>query len=199
MNIQLNDINLVRKWADQMGGVFSLSDLKNLLDEKKTLRLQNRVKSLIKNNALVRFKREFYITEACKPPILAQRIDPESYISLGTALAHYLLIGSVPAKTIYSVRPGRTRTFSGQFGSLVYLGITPDLLFGYQYENGIRYATAEKAYLDTLYYYQKGHRFSFNVFTDINIESLNRATINTWLKKYRNPKFVTFVKGVLSA
>jgi hypothetical protein len=109
-----------------------------------------------------------------------------------------LLIGSIPAKTVYAVKKGRNRAFYSPAGNLVYCGIAANLLFGYEYENGRRYASAEKAFLDTLYFYQKGFHFSFNIFEDINITNLDTAKTRFLLKKYKNPKFITFVKGVIS-
>jgi hypothetical protein len=182
-----------------MDGVFSFSDLKNVFNEKTPLLLHRRIYALISVGVLTRFKRGFYCTENFNLETLSQRLYPDSCISLGTVLAHRLLIGSIPAKTVYAVKTGRNRAFYSSKGNLIYCGITPHLLFGYEYENGRRYATAEKAFLDTLYFYQKGFNFSFNIFEDINITNLDTAKTRFLLKKYKNPKFITFVKGVISA
>jgi hypothetical protein len=198
MNKNLNDYRLIEKWAASMDGVFSFSDLKNVFNEKTPLLLHRRVRALVSIGALTRFKRGVYCTENFNLEALSQRLYPDSCISLGTVLARRLLIGSVPAKTVYAVKTGRNRAFYSHLGNLVYCGIAPYLMFGYEYENGRRYATAEKAFLDTLYFYQKGHTFSFNIFEDINITDLNTAEIRLLLKKYKNPKFITFVKGVIS-
>ena len=198
MNNRVGDYRLIEKWSSPMGGVFSLSDLKNLFNEKTPLLLHRRVRALVILGVLARFKREFYVTEKFNLETLSQRLYPDSYISLGTVLARHLLIGSIPAKTIYAVKTGRNRIFSSTVGNLVYCGIAPHLMFAFAYENGIRYATAEKAFLDTLYFYQKGFRFSFNIFEDIDVSPLDMKKIRGLLKRYRNPKFVTFVKGVLS-
>ena len=181
-----------------MGGVFSLSDLKNLLNETNPLVLHRRINTLLRNKVLLRFKRGFYLAQTYNLEVLSQRIYPDSYISLGNVLARHLVIGSIPAKNVYAVKTGRNRTFSSAFGSLVYCGIAPQLVFDYEYENGVRYATAEKAFLDTLYFYQKGFRFSFNIEEDIDTSSFDRVKIDTMLKKYKNPKFISFVKGRLS-
>ncbi len=193
-----SDINLINTWARSMGGVFSLGDLRNLLNENGDIQLYRRINALIESAVLLRFKREFYMIPDCTTEILSQRIYSDSYISLGSALAKHLMIGSIPSKTLYSVKRGRNRTFTADFGSLVFVGTNPDQLFGFEYHDAIRYATPEKAFLDTLYYHQKGQQFSFDIYTDINVSALNTGTIETWLKKYNNPKFVTFVKGVIS-
>jgi hypothetical protein len=198
MNSNLNDYRLVENWAASMDGVFSFSDLKNIFNEKTPLLLHRRVHALVSAGALTRFKRGFYCTEDFNLETLSQRLYPDSCISLGTVLARRLLISSIPAKTVYAVKTGRNRTFYSPLGNLVYCGITPHLMCGFEYENGRRYAMAEKAFLDTLYFYQKGLKFSFNIFEDINITGLNTAEIMSLLKKYKNPKFITFVKGVIS-
>jgi hypothetical protein len=198
MNKRVNDYRLIEKWSPSMGGVFSLSDLKNVFDEKTPLLLHRRVRALVSIGTLIRFKREFYVTEDFKLEMLSQRLYPDSYISLGTVLARRMLIGSIPAKTVYAVKTGRKRTFNSPVGNLVYCGIAPHLIFGCEYENGLRYATAEKAFLDTLYFYLKGFHFSFNLFEDIAISLLDMRKVRDLLKRYKNPKFITFVKGVLS-
>jgi hypothetical protein len=199
MKNNLIDYRLIEKWAASMDGVFSLRDLENVLNEKTPLLLHRRVQALAAAGALTRFKRGFYCTENFNLETLSQRLYPDSYISLGTVLARRLLIGSIPASTVYAVKTGRNRTFYSSKGNLVYCGIAPHLMFGCEYENGRRYATAEKAFLDTLYFYQKGFTFSFNIFEDINSTGLDMAKTRLLLKKYKNPKFIIFVKGVLSA
>jgi hypothetical protein len=69
--------------------------------------------------------------------------------------------------------------------------------FGTEIKNGIRYADPEKAFLDTLYLYQKGRRFPFNIYTDMNLDGLKASRIRNYLARYRNPKFISFVKGIL--
>jgi hypothetical protein len=197
MNKGLKDYQLIEKWSASVDGVFSLSDLKNVFNEKTPLLLHRRVHALESAGALTRFKRGFYYAENFNLETLSQRLYPDSCISLGTVLARSLLIGSIPAKTVYAVKTGRNRTFYSPAGNLVYCGIAPNLLFSYEYENGRRYASAEKAFLDTLYFYQKGFHFSFNIFEDINFSALDTAKIRSFLKKYKNPKFITFAEGVI--
>jgi len=180
-----------------MGGVFSIGDLQNLFNENNPVLLNRRIRSLIQEQILQRFKREFYITEQCNMEILSQRIYEDSYISLGSACARHFLIGSVPSKTVYAVKSGKNRIFQSAIGTILFCGIAKHLLFGFEYENGIRYADAEKAVLDVLYFHTKGFRFSFNIFTDIAFSQLSREKITAYLKKYKNPKYVSYVKGVL--
>jgi hypothetical protein len=195
---RLDDYRLIQKLAPQNGGVFSLSDLKSLFNESHPVPLYRRINALCRVSALMRFRRQFYVAEDFNPEVLTQRIVPEAYISFGNALARHLLIGSVPSKTVSAVKTGRNRIFRGAWGTIAFFGIAPELMFGFTLENGVRYATPEKAFLDTLYFYQKGRIFSFNVYSDIDFSRLDKKLVLRWLKKYRNPKFVSFVKGVIT-
>jgi hypothetical protein len=198
MNNIVNDYRLIEKWAPKNGGVFSIGDLKSLFNEDNPGLLYRRINALCRDSVLTRFRRQFYLSESFNPEILALRIVPGSYISFGNVLSRHLLIGSIPAKTVYAVKTGRNRLFRGAWGAISFFGLAPRLMFGYTYENGIPYASAEKAFLDTLYFYQKGRRFSFDVYSDIDLSRLNKKQIRLWLVRYRNPKFVSFVKGVIS-
>ena len=133
---------------------------------------------------------------------LSQRICPDSAISFGSALAKEMLIGSIPQKTVYAVKIGKTRIYKSPLGQIVHFGFAAagkELWFGYEMaKNGIRYADMEKAFLDTLYFYQKGRKFSFNIYSDIQVDRLNPKKLQKYLMKYKNPKFRTFVQGVLN-
>ena len=180
-----------------MGGVYSQSDLKNLLNETNPLSLFRRIKPLEQEGVLRRFIRGYYVARSFDPYILCRRIYPNAYISLTTVLAQKLMIGQVPSKTVYAVKTGKKRVFSAVGYTIIYFGIAPCLLFGYDEKNGIKTATPEKAFLDTLYFHQKGVRFTFDIYQDLDISKLNRRTIISMLKRYKNPRFVNFVKGYL--
>ncbi len=191
------DIKFLQKFDSAMNGVFSINDLRNLLNEPNDVLLHRRIKSLERSGFLSRFKQGFYTTDYFNPLALACRIYPDAYISLGTVLAENLIIGSIPAKTVYAVRPGRNKEFTNRDLTLLYLSIQPELIFGTERINGITKALPEKAFLDTLYFYQKGLPLSFNIYEDIETSKLDSTKILLWLERYKNPKFRTFVKGIL--
>lgn len=64
-------------------------------------------------------------------------------------------------------------------------------------ENGVRIATAEKAVLDTLYFYQHKKTFYFNVFQDINFSTLSKEIMDSYLEHYANPRFKAFVRNTV--
>jgi hypothetical protein len=43
----------------------------------------------------------------------------------------------------------------------------------------------------------RGRRYPFDVFSDIDPARLDRQRLETYLKRYRNPRFVAFARGVL--
>lgn len=181
-----------------MGGVFSKADLVNLFNESNPVVLNRRVGRLEKSHALSRFIRGYYTAGDFDVQVLSARLNKNSYISLGTVLAQELIIGSVPARTLYAVKTGRSKFYRKGGFSLQYLGIAPHLFFGFENKDGVNIATPEKAFLDALYFYQKGQKFSFNIYTDMTLSRLDRRKIAAYLKKYKNPRFVNFVTGFLN-
>jgi len=197
MNALLKDVGLINKYDTMMNGVFSTGDLLRLFGQNTPVLLYRRIRILEEAGILTRFSRGFYVTANFSSEVLCGRINPESYISLGTILAKALLIGSQPVKAVYAVKTGRNREYRGAGLTLVYMGISQKLFFGYTVENGIRFARAEKALLDTLFFHLLGYSFSFNIYEDVDITRLDRNLILKWLKQYRNPRFISFVKGYL--
>jgi hypothetical protein len=193
----LSYYKLIQKNAPLMGGVFSINDLRNLFNQTSDVLLHREIQNLEKERILRRFRQGFYVAEQFNPELLACRIYPDSYISCGTVLAKNLIIGSIPSKTIYAVKAGRNKEFTGFGLRIHYFGIKSELIFDITIENGIRYASAEKAFVDTLYFYQKGERISFDPFSDVNIAMLNKENIAAILEHYRNQHFVSFVKGII--
>ena len=198
MKNALKDAALISKYAMPMSGVFSVGDLKRLFGESSAGMLHRRIRRLEDGGIISRFMRGMYVTNGFSGVHLAARIIEKSYISMGTVLAREMMTGSVPAKTIYAVRIGKSRVFRGKGLTIEYLGIAADLFFGYRLEQGIRFARPEKALLDVLYFHLHGSAFSFDVYHDIDISRIDYALIESWLVKYRNQRFISFVRGYLS-
>jgi len=182
-----------------MGGVFSNRDLSNLFNEINPVSLNRRIKRLKQSDVMDRFIRGYYTADDIDINTLSARINPESYISLSSVLAQEMLIGSIPVRTVYAIKTGKNRIYRNKNITLHYLGIAPHLFFGYKSKNGVNSATPEKALLDTLYFYQKGMRFSFNIFTDIDIARVDKTLVMEYLKQYKNPRFISFVKGYMNS
>jgi len=198
MNSPTSDYRLLERYASPMGGVFSTSDLRSLFDEGRNVYLKRRIDRLAQEGLLTRFCRGFFTTPAFDHAVLAMRLNPQSYVSLGSALARELMIGSVPARALYCVKTGSARAYSSPALTVTFLAIAPHLYFGFRTINAVQFALPEKALLDTLYFHLRGHTFSFDIFSDIDISRLDTAALADFLSHYRNPRFVQFVKGYLN-
>ena len=196
-NIVYNQ-SLILKLAPQHRGVFSIQDLKNILSCADSVTLYRAIRSLEEHKILKNFVRGFYVTSQFDLHALSQRLCEKSYISFGNILAKELLIGSVPQYSVYAVKIGKNRRYKNPAGEVIHLGVAPQYFFGFTVNDGVAFADKEKAFLDTLYFYQKGFKFSFNVYQDIHVNLLDRQKTEKYLENYRNPKFVQFVKGVLN-
>ena len=186
------------KHNSAMQGVYTIADLRNLFMPSSKVELYRRIQGLLDNHVLYRFCNTIYVTEDFSLEAVSCRINPQSYISCGNVLSRHLLIGVRPQKAVTAIKVGRSREYGGELGTVVHLGIASHLMFGYDFQEGIRRADMEKAYLDTLYFHQKGHRFSFDVLTDIDAPRLDRSRVLDYLNHYRNPRFKRFVENCLA-
>lgn len=189
----------ISRMAPDLRGVFSLSDLRNLFGITSRDAFYRRLKQLEQGGILSRFSKKFYVTPDFDPMVLSQRICVESYISFGNILAKNLLIGSVPKYRLLSVKTGPSRIYDNGTYRIEQLRITKSLFFGYENVEGINMAVPEKAVLDTLYFYKRGRKFSFDIYSDIDYASLDKVTLASFLKRYKNPKFVKFAEGITNA
>jgi hypothetical protein len=195
MKIDYRDYKLLNKFKDDMRGVFTLSDIKNLFQIFNGQMFYRKLKELERAGVIKRFIKGIYISENFDMQTLSQKICPDSYISFENVLAKNMIIGTVPQNYLKAVKIGKKRIYKKSNLSIVHVGITPNLYFGFETVKGINLAVKEKAFLDTLYYYQKGMKFYFDIYSDMNIQLLDNKIVNKFLKKYENPKFTKFVEG----
>lgn len=201
-------INLIQTLGIQQRGVLTTRDLEILFKTSNRQLLKNRILPFLEKEVLIRFSRGYYIAPKILPKIeilaaLSQRIRPNSIISLGTILSKNRIIGTDPANTIYAVKIGTTRRYENdKFGTIIHFGfgkISDRSMydFGYTLENGIRYADPERALLDTLYFYQRGNKFFFNIYEDIDVSTINKTKYFKYLKKYSNSRFQAFARSFI--
>ncbi|MBK8979848.1 MAG: hypothetical protein IPM29_28455 [Planctomycetes bacterium] len=192
------DLRLVQRAARAQRGVFTKADLQVLLGEKHPAAFARRVDALARAGGLQRFCRGFYVAEEFDLPTLSQRIEPASTVSFGTVLVRALLIGTRPDRQVIATKPGgRSRSYTGLGVEVVHLRVAAHLDFGYRVERGVRFAEPEKAVLDVLSFHLRGRRYPFDVYSDIDYARLDRAKLEQYLDRYRNPKFATFVRKLL--
>lgn len=187
----------IRKMAPDLGGVFTFADLWNLIGLHSSDRTAKFIRRLVREKVLFKIRRNIYATENPDLWALASRLKPNACVSLDSVLAANGLIGTIPKWSVSLVYPGPPESIKTPFGLIRFFKIKKDLLFGFKkVKFGIAVADSEKAYLDLLYYYTKGAHFIVDPLADIDLWKLDQKKLLKYLRAYKNPKFVTFVKGV---
>ena len=197
MKKMLENAQKLLEFAPKIGGVFSLSELSSLFDISSQQMLWIKIKQFEEAGLLKRYSRGIYITQNFDPMILSAKVRTDSYISFGSALAYYKLIGTESPFLISCIVTSKASEYKGEV-NLSYAKISKNLFFGTAIlNNGVRMANAEKAVLDTLYFYQHKKIFYFNMFQDINFSALSKETMDSYLERYANPKFKAFVRNTV--
>jgi len=189
--MDVNSYTTIQKWSRDLAGVFTIADLKVALEEDAEVTLYRKLSKLLEAKVLVKVKRGIYATPDAALTTISSRIAPDSYISTGTVLAQKAIIGSIPARRVQAVKTGRPRIYHCEQGIIEHLSIDPKYYFGFEPNNGLLWATPEKAFLDVCYYTFKRKTFSFDPISDVNRQDLDVDRINRYLDKY-DPRFVTF-------
>ena len=193
---QLTDT--LRRFSAELSGVFTFSDLWNLLGKDSSDRTAKAIDRLLREDLLQKVRRGIYITRDASLWVLASRLKPRSYISLDSVLANEGLIGSVPTRSVSAIYPGKAETIATPIGRVRYFQIKKDLMFGFETKkNGIHVADKEKAFIDLLYYGAKGAAFVADPLKDVDVEKLDRQRFRKYLKHYKNPKFRKYAEGAL--
>ena len=193
----LENAQKLLEFAPKVGGVFSLSELSSLFDMASQQMLWIKIRQFEDAGLLKRYSRGIYVTQNFDRMILSAKVRTESYVSFGSALAFYKLIGTESPFLVSCVVYSRASEYKGDV-NLSYSQISKNLYFGTTIlENGVRIADAEKAVLDTLYFYQHKKRFYFNIFQDIHFSALSKEKVDSYLERYANPKFKAFVRNTV--
>ena len=197
MKKMLENAQKLLEFAPKIGGVFSLSELSSLFDISSQQMLWIKIKQFEEAGLLKCYSRGIYITQNFDPMILSAKVRTDSYISFGSALAYYKLIGTESPFLISCIVTSKASEYKGEV-NLSYAKISKNLFFGTAIlNNGVRMANAEKAVLDTLYFHQHKKIFYFNIFQDINFSALSKETMDSYLERYANPKFKAFVRNTV--
>jgi len=193
-----NDFYLLRSYSRDQGGVFTISDLQNMFAAPHLNTLYRRIRKLESAGVLKRFCKGIYVTEGFNIEILSHRLCPSSYISFENVLSRELIIGPSPENQVKAIKRGKSREYFSDGKSIIHRGISKDLFFGFKATGGINYATPEKALLDILYFHLRGMKFIVDIYSDINIQRVEKKIIRKYLKNYKNKKYVKFVENYLN-
>lgn len=191
-------IQKITRFSSDLGGVFTFSDLWNLIGLHSSDRTAKVVNRLVRDGVFSKVRRGIYVTNDSNLWVLACRLKQNAYISLDSILARNGLIGTVSAKSVSAIYPGNSQTIQTAAGRIRYFKIKRGMIFGVLKEpNGVITADNEKAYLDLLYYYVKGARFVVDPLHDVDLWKLDPKKLRRYLRSYKNPKFRKFVEGVI--
>jgi hypothetical protein len=191
------DARTIQELQHSQRGVFSKGDLQTAFGERHPAAFTRRVNALLDLGVLRRFARGWYVAGDFNLATLSQRLAPSSYISFSTVLARHLIIGPDPEGRVIAVKMGRPRRYAMGDSVIEHVSVTEALLFGFETVDGVRYADAEKAAIDTLYFHLRGRRYPFDIYSDMAVDKLDHTRIRSYLGRYNNPKFIAFAEGVL--
>ncbi len=194
MNLPPQITQRVREIAQKTRGVLTSKDLKLLLAPKNSRGFLLRIQDLIEAGVIRRFCQGVYVSPEFDWEVLSQTLAPDSYVSFEFVLSKNLLIGVRPDREIKAVKVGKKRVYQNEVGRIIHLGIKPELFFGFNIIQGVKVAEVEKAWLDTLYFHQRGYSFSFDIFSDVDLSKINKRKLKGFLKRYENSKFRSFAE-----
>lgn len=192
--MKAQDLQLIQQYANELDGVFAMSDLKVMFGDCGESALYKKLSACLREGILLKVKRGLYATPSASLEVISARIAPESYITTGTILAREILIGSIPARRVQAVKTTRPRTYRCELGTIEHLSVKPELFFGFITDDrGLRCARPEKAFLDACYLFFKGRKFSFDLYEDVDTTPLDQNLLATYLQRY-DKRFVSFFR-----
>ncbi len=188
----------ISRFSADMGGVFTFADLWNLIGLNSADRTVKIVNRLIREGVLFKVQRGICVTKDADLWVLACRLKQNVCISMDSVLSKNGLIGTIPERSVSLTYPGNTQTLKTPVGRIRFFKIKKELIFGtLRGPNGIIVADNEKAYLDLLYYYNKGGQFVADPLKDVSLWKLDLKKVKRYLRSYKNPKFRKFVEGLI--
>jgi len=196
---KFNELPLnLKKMETTLGGVFQRHDLAHLFSTQKKPTLSKRIQSLIIGGHLKRALQGYYYTPSANIMTLAQRIFPDGYFSLTTALSMNSMIGTRPTRQVHIMTTrSKPKSFQLNLGSINMHVLSPNYFFGFTVSNGYKVASPEKAFIDSCYFYMHKVEYPFSLSSDVNVQDLNKDSLVEILKQYKNKKFVSFTLNML--
>lgn len=189
----------ILKHAKALGGIFTTADLYQLMGACHPIANQRAIKRFVDDHILTRIYHGVYVVKDFDSERLAQTLFPTAYFSLETVLIREGLIGALRLNFLSLVTYQRktVRLFVHDKRIQIY-SLQKRLYFGFKKnKQGLLVADREKAYLDLLYFYNRGYKFPIDPKNEVNISKIDQKKLKMYLKRYKNPKFVKFVKGIL--
>lgn len=188
-------LDAMERLAPPQDGVFTTSDLLAIQGSENLVSLARWTAALIRSGRLQRIRRGLYIWKNANPASVARRLAPDATLGFGSALAHHLLIGTVPSRHHRFTTAGREVELETREWKLSLHHIAPDLRFGtVKLPDGSLVTDPEKSAIDCLYFGQHGMPFSFDLEHDIDRSALRRDVFLDYVERYRNPRFRSYCR-----
>ena len=146
---------------------------------------------LVEAGKLVRLRRNNYVLagQNINYELIAEQINPESYISFESALSRYGILSQIPYSLTLATT-SRSRIIILGNREIIYRKIKKDLFGNYKIENNIRVAYPEKAFLDLLYLISRGQ-------SRMNLDELDLSVFNRSKLKRLSKKYPQYTKDLL--
>lgn len=178
----MRDIDLQRELRSTGKAFFTLSDLEKVTGlEKGSLYVS--LNRWLKRGILERAQRGVYIIpgEGQRLDIVAGQIYFPCYLSFESALSRFGVLNLVPySLTFATTRKTRNATLLGR--EVLYRQIKDELFFGFDIEDGLYVAEAEKALLDLVYMNTLG-KASLPL-EELDARSLSRRTLREYAGRF---------------
>lgn len=113
---------------------------------------------------------------------VANRLQPASYISLGSALAWYEQSSQIYQQVVESVAKKRTITYKVEDWEFTWHRLADEYYNGYYRRDGIFIANPEKALADVIYLQSLG-RYAFD-FSALTWEAVNYTELDRYLEQF---------------
>lgn len=194
----VSELLMIQKLEGQQRGVFTRPDLEAVFGTHSPSAVANRVRALQTAGILKPFRRGIYATGRADIATISQTLAPDSVVSMTRVLSDALVIGTAPQNVVEAIRvTTRTRHYTGADFRISHHAISANLLVDFKVKNGVKFASPEKAVLDALYFHQRGKKFVFDIYSDLNLSRLDQNQLKRLLSIYKNPKFRAFARNVL--
>ena len=193
--------NLIVKYGQIVSFRQILQETKSLWDYQQT---KNQVTKLVRNGWLVRIKRGLYVISdlssrgflSQSPYVLANLLEPVSYVSFELALQHYGMFDQLTGKTVsISLKEHKPVKLAGV--EYRFIKTKPRFYFGWQEvtisNQDARIATPEKALVDMVNYHKSEYAIDLVIekLADYKTQ-LDLARLNDYISKFSSTTIKIF-------
>ncbi|MFH1427767.1 MAG: hypothetical protein ABIG60_04555 [Patescibacteria group bacterium] len=172
---------LIEKLNNYNKSFYSISDLEIITGQSRPV-LRVVLNRLVKKNKIIRLQKNLYVLNYnINYELIAEQLNPESYISFETVLAQAGILSQIPySLTLATTKRSKTITLGQQ--EIIYRKIKSSLYFGYFLDNQVKIAYPEKALLDLLYLILRG-KSKANL-EELDFTKINKESFKKYLAKY---------------